>query len=906
MDEQLRRQITWVVVAGLVLSLIIYAGGRRSELDRLRSQITYGSPAQRTAAVARLVETQKLQEGVANQPRWVQDNVVEAIGHIGTEKALFQIMTCWTVVDAPVQPRILATVSSFGPLAIPPLVEALTDKDAKVRAGAPGVLTAIGEPTIPYLLPLMGAWDDYIRTGVATVFGGIGAPVAPELVKIIERGKPLPDQEAAEYNRERDAAIASFQNMKAKALPALTGELLVFENPDVRGQAATLLGTIGAVLKPEEVPQVIPPLKKATADSDWGVRRKATAAIGGLGPQALLNNTSSTLLARLDDPRSGVRQAAAEALGKVLGADVREAASKLAVPPPPADDAAAAATPPPPPPDPKTFRITEAQMAAGKMSGMLIAGTSGASRELSAALVRLGSVSVPSLRPALNSPNAEVRLLATQTIAQISSPAAIVYLAAALRDPGSAAVRQVASDALRNAPVEALVGAAGQVIPALSVALTDSEWQVYYAARDALAKIGAPAVPTLVKALANPAARVGHMSQLALTRIGEPAVPALVQALVSGNAQVRNWAAIALGQISEPSVAPLSKLVTNGATPAPARAAAATALGATGMAAALPPLKQAAGAAEPEVRVAALRGLVQLGDAEATESLVKGLQDPNPAVHEVALQLLKNWRMDPVQKLLEGVVAGNDPAAKRRAAVALVYETAGVTNQLLRDVAAGTQASESKLHASLQPVLVETALDPAAPATLRQDSLTALGYIADASALDKIKTLLVPGEPMALPAAKTVALIGVRQSAAAAEGTQRKMGAAGDMLIKLVVNPPDRKLGLAAATALSYMQDIPVDSLIQQLNAQDEQTRVWAAAILSAIGKPATEKTLRARGDAKLAAEQRQWLASTLQIIGDAMALQLMKHLPEAERPQEAQVKAIKEKLDLIRQAQAI
>jgi hypothetical protein len=35
------------------------------------------------------------------------------------------------------------------------------------------------------------------------------------------------------------------------------------------------------------------------------------------------------------------------------------------------------------------------------------------------------------------------------------------------------------------------------------------------------------------------------------------------------------------------------------------------------------------------------------------------------------------------------------------------------------------------------------------------------------------------------------------------------------------------------------------------------------------------------------------------------MALQLMKHLPDQERPQGAQVQAIQKKLDMIRQAQA-
>lgn len=914
MDEHARRHVTWVIVAGIALCLIIYAGGRRGELTRLRAQIAYGAPTQRQAAVQRLVDTQKLQEAVADQPRWVQDNVVDTVGFIGTAKALFQLMTCWTVVDAPVQPRIMATVARFGPLAIPPLVEALTDKDAKVRAGAPGVLTTIGEPTIPYLLPLMGAWDDYIRVGVATVFGGVGKPVTADLVKIIERGKPLPDQEAAEYNRERDCAVTSLLNMKAKALDALTKDMLVYKDAEVRGQAATMLGTIGAGLKPEEVPQVIPPLVQTTKDSNWGVRRKATAALGVLGAQALINNVAPVLMGRLDDGRMEVRAAAAESLGKVLAVDVREAGAKavtaaLAAAATAAAPAAPGVSPPAAPPapvgpDPKTYKLAEAQAAATKMGAMLIANQSGASREISVALVRLGGVSIAPLRPALKSPNADVRLLAAQTVAETGGPGSIMYLASALRDAGSAEVRQAASDALRNAPTEALVAAAGQVIPALAAALTDDKWQVYYAARDALAKIGAPAVPTLIKALDSPEARVGYMGELALARIGAPAVPALIQVLTSGNDRVRNWAGIILGEIGDPAVVPLSGVVAQATAPAAARAAAARALGATGMTAALLPLKRAAAAPEPIVRIAALRGLVQLGDPEGTANLVAGLQDPAVPVRDVALTLLKNWRMDPVHKLLQDVLAGSDVDAKRRAAIALVFETSSVTNQLLREVAAGAQAQEEKLQASLQPILTEAAQDAAAPAGVRQDAIISLGYIGDEKAVGSLQSLLQPREPLAQPAAKAIAMIGVRKAATLGEGVTERMGEAGKMLIALVINPPSPELGLAAATALSNMQEIPVDQLIEQLNAQNPETQAWAAAILAAIGKPATAKVLRARGEARRQVQQRQWLASTLHTIGDAMALQLMKHLPETEQPQAAQVDAIQKKLDMIRQAQ--
>ncbi|MHB8995681.1 MAG: HEAT repeat domain-containing protein [Armatimonadota bacterium] len=911
MDENTRRQITWIFVMAAVLSLVILTGGRRGELARLRFELAVAPPAHRIETVQRLVETQKLAEAVTGQPRWVQDNVVSAIGFIGTEKALFQLMTCWTVVDAPVQPRILATVSRFGPLAIPPLVEALTDKDAKVRAGAPGVLTAIGAPTIPYLLPLMGAWDDYVRVGVATVFGGVGKPVCPDLVKIVQRSEPLPNQDAAEFNREKDCAVTSLLNMKVNALDALTGELLVSEDPEVRGQAATMLGTIGAGLKPEEAPQVIPPLVKTTNDGNWAVRRKAAAALGALGQFALIGDVAPVLMQKLSDPRKEVRAAAADALGKIESPTIRETAAKTVETL--AAAAAAAGAPGAPPaapaaaPDPKLYRLGEAKQVAAKMGGMLIANQSGASRELSVALVRMGAVSIAPLQSALNSGDGAVRLLATQTIAEIGGPDSIGYLARALRDPSSGDVREVASDALRNAAPESLQRSAGTVISSLAAALTDPDWQVYYAARDALAKIGGPAVPSLVAALSNPDTRVGHMAEMALTRIGAPAVPGLVKALKSGSGQVVNWASISLGEIGDPSIEPLKSVIADGSVSAPARAAAARALGDTGLITALGPLKAAAKASEPVVRAAALRGLVNLGDAGGTENLVTGLTDPAPAVRDVAMGLLKNWRQDPVQDLLKKTLAGSDTDAKYRAAIALVFQDASVTNQLLRQVATETTEQATKQAESVEGPLVEAALSTSSATNVRTDAITALGYIGSKNTIAKLKDLLQPSNPMALPAAQAVAMIGVRQAATLADQVEDRLGEAGNMLIGLAneqkTNP---ELGLAAAVALSNMEEIPVDKLIAQLvTTSDEANRGWSAAILAAIGKPATEKVLRTRGSSKDIV-QRQWLASTLQVIGDAMALQLMKHLPDEEKPQAAQVLDIQTKVERIRGADAL
>jgi HEAT repeat protein len=896
-DEQTRRQITWIVLAGAAAALMVMAAGRRGEVSRLRTELIYGSPEVRQAAAERLVETQKLAEAVADQPRWLQDNVVDAVTELGTEKALFQVMSIWTVIDSPVQPRLTAAVARFGPLAIPPMVEALVDKDAKIRAGAPGVLTAIGEPVVPYLLPLMDAWDDYIRTGVATVFGGIAEPVTGEMVKVILTPPPSGDQQGedtAKYLRRKECATSSLTTMAVKGLDAIIGQLLPASDPEVRGLAAALLGTIGAALKPEQQPQaIIPLLQRMAGDPSWAVRRKAATALGGMGAVAVLKGAGPALTARLKDERPEVRAAAAEALGKVAAAGAGAAGMKAAAKALVSSEPAA-----------ETLGRTVATQAANVLAALLTANTSGANREISAALVRIGPASVGPLQPGLASASGDVRLWAASTIAQIGGPAAVVPLARALADPAHANVRKVAAEALRNQPAEALNAAAAAALPSLSKALQDPDSQVYYAARDALAKMGQPAVPVLVQSLASSSSRVGYMAEMALARIGAPAVSGLVSALRSSNPTVVNWASIALGDIAEPSVQPLSTVLRDGSAATATRAAAARALGDTGMAGALQPLLNSAKDKEPAVRVAALNGLGELGDPGATATLVAGLGDADVRVRQVATGLLKNWRMGEVQDALKKTLGEGALDAQRRAAVVLVFQNSSVTNQLLREIAVGTGQVQVADAGSLLDVLHKTALDPSALPDLRRDAILSIGFAGDEASIGQIEPLLAPGDAMALPAAKAVAQISARL-VGGKEGDQRQqLGEGATRLVDLVMQGTDPELQLAAATGLATMEDIPVKVLVDQLAQGTDEQRAWAGGILAAIGKPATELLMRVRGATKDAV-QKTWCAATLTVIGDSMALQIMKHLPQAEQPLPAQVGAITARVEQIRQGQS-
>ncbi len=865
-QSELRRQITWIVIIAIAASLIVLASYRRHELDILRKHIAFGPPDQRLRAVQILVEKERLADALQEQPRWIQDKVVACIARIATPQALFQLTGSMYLLDDPVAARAKQVLVGMREVAIGPLVKALKDKDPNVRSGATDPLVAIGEPVIPSLMKLLDAWDQYVRDGVVTVFGKIGEPVTDELIKVIQRTEPLPDQTAQRFLWARDTAVRSLLAMKVPAIDPIIKNLIRFHDAEVRGLACDMLGTIadqGAAtpIDEEDARRVIGPLlDRLDNDPAWTVRRKAAIALGKLRELAAKEGVVPRLIAHLSDARPEVKAAAAEALGNIG--------------------------------DPS---------AAGPLVATLINNRHGAVREIVIALEKIGAPAIQPLTAALKHPEAEVRKAATEAIATIGTPASVVPLASMLNDP-DVTIRRIAADALTSL-------ADARVVPQLIAALNDPDWHVYYAARDALVNVGAAAVPALINALASPNPRVAHMAEQALSRIGKPAVAQLAAALASPNPSVRRWAGIALGDIGPDAVKACAAVLLDTSKPAAARAAAATALGRTGSPAALEPLKQAAAKQEPEVKIAAIRALVQLGQEGATETLVNALRDPNPKVRSVAMHALMQWRLGDVDKLLEKVAREGDTNARRRAAIVLAFHTSGAAHELLRQVAAEVVYEKRAATVPVASLLLEAAGDPKEDLEVRRWAVRALGYIGDMEHVQALSKLLEPGNPLVDEAARAIARIGwrmvQRQLRTEMVSVRREPSQAAKVLIDLLVKAPNDRLRLQAAVALSMMGEDPVWGLIDQFTKVDEKLRPWIAATLAAIGKPASDACLDARGQAGENKLLRDWVTATLALIGDAQAQDLLRHLPPEQLPPKKLERSAKPILERIRKERA-
>jgi len=849
-DESTRQQITWIIIVAVVISLIVLGVHRKGEVDHLMATVANGNAAQRVAAVETLIAKQKLAEAMEDQPRWVQVNAVQAATIVGSEQALFQLIGTKVYLDAPVAASVDAYLISMGVTAIGPLVQAVQDKDAGVRGGAGGPLKAIGAPAVASLMPLIDVYDDAVRGLAGSTLAGIGEPAVAPLMKIMKQMRPLPDQEPAAFRRAKSAAQSAFIAMGVTAFDPVIEQILTDDNPEVRSAGATILGTITMQTKigamaAEDASQVVQPLVDLLAnDTEWTVRRRAAASLGLLTEVARDNNAAPTLIASLGGRRPEVRAAAAKALGEV-----------------------------------------RAPEAAAPLAHTLMTNRTGATSEIATALAKIGAPSIAPLTPALAHGDAEVRLVATQTIATIGTEAAVAPLGKALGD-SDVKIRRAAADALRSLATAA-------VLPQLATALADDDWRVYYAARDALAHVGGPAVNTLVSALSHPNTRVAYMAEQALATIGKPSIATLINGLSSANPQAVEWSAIALGDIGHDAVQAAAQLLGNSSAGLTARVAAARALGITKTAAATQPLVNAAGSEAFQIRNAAIKALGVVADEEATETMTNSLTDPSDVVRETGMNVLNSWRMGDVDKQLTALSRSDDANTARRAAIVLAEHHSAAGGSLLASLTGSTgQEDTGDFAQKICGLLEAAAADESEVETVRGAAIEALGYVGTESSLDALAPLLTQaGGPHAIVAAKAVGHIGQRMAETAAEDKQDEISRPTQLLLDLFKDAKADNVRMVAATGLALMGKQPVVPLIEMMADGDPALRPTIAALLGAIGKPATDKVLDERGKTK-DKELRAWLSASLKLIGDARALDLLAQLPKDEQPDPEKIKA--------------
>jgi len=480
-QDSTRRQITWVIIIGLIAILTIFVAYRRTAMEQVVRKLRNGSTSQRVAAVGKLIDEGKLTQLMEEQPRWIQDRAVATAFQVGTPQAFRQLLEIVPLVDKPVADRITASLIMAGPRAVGAAAQILEHQDTAVRKTAPPILGMIGAPAVPTLLNMIGVYNDDTRAAVLGALAGVGEPAIEPLMEVLEETSPEPGQSAAEFVRTQETAYGALNAMKVNSLTLVMDRLLTAEHDSVRETAARLIGDIVDQTSKffehpkvsEPIPLVVPiPVEDARmavepliarldSDPNWRVRRQAGIALGrllGAGAQPKIINA---LVNALGDSVASVKAGAVTALGQIGATEV-----------------------------------------APVLVETLISNRDGAVAELQLALRRLGPPAISALAPALSSESGETRRLATEILTGIGGRQVVGPLVARLAD-SSPVIRRLAAEALGSMPATRLAGVTTpEVVARLLAALNDPAWQVYHAVQEVLARIGGPAVPALIDKLA--------------------------------------------------------------------------------------------------------------------------------------------------------------------------------------------------------------------------------------------------------------------------------------------------------------------------------------------------------------------------------------------------------------------
>lgn len=512
---------------------------------------------------------------------------------------------------------------AFGDGAVPGLAAALSDPDARVRAGAALALVEFGplaapavpalrkaalkEPEVGTYVKAIGATRDFGTIaalfadpkmpgrgilGAALVAGGKDAlpqidalrrsgssAVRRETVSLLaelgDMGRPWLLEAASDPDDEvARAAIPSLARGRATAEEAVPVLALALGRRALRYEALRALATHGS--------DALPALRQAAADPDPKFRAQLFAAIQPLGDAGV-----DLLLKGLVDDDESVRRAAANALVD-LGPRAASAVPRLVA------------------------LIKDGPPAAREFAAMTLDGLRAAAKPALPDLLRL-----------MGDEDASVRAAAAYPLGRLARDFedALATLRKALGDR-DAAVRRAAAGALSRA------GPAAEVALAELLDLFEKGERLECdAAGQALRVIGAKAAPGLVRFLADEDDDRRKSAHYYLARIGLPAVPAIMAAATSADPRTRREAAGVLAEMAAQGVDGLLDLL--GHTDADVRRNAAWGLGKIGSAAA--------------AAVPALISLLDDADAQAASQAAWALGQMGPAAKEALPALEKMY-----------------------------------------------------------------------------------------------------------------------------------------------------------------------------------------------------------------------------------------------------------------------
>jgi HEAT repeat protein len=197
-----------------------------------------------------------------------------------------------------------------GRVATPELLEALKDKDPRLRAAAIGSLAALGIPAKNYtdsLLALVEDPDEKVRAAAVSAAGKMDKDQLARLVPVLKKSR---SDSSVEIRRAAASSLAEVGAAAAEARPGLQAALKDAD-PLVRALAARALGALGGSGR-----ELVDDLLALLGQKDPAVRLAAVEALGGFSGGVEDSMGPLLALAVSGDEPENLRLATIEALSR--------------------------------------------------------------------------------------------------------------------------------------------------------------------------------------------------------------------------------------------------------------------------------------------------------------------------------------------------------------------------------------------------------------------------------------------------------------------------------------------------------------------------------------------------------------------------------------------------------------
>ncbi len=468
----------------------------------------------------------------------------------------------------------------------------LSSKDPDKQQLATETLIKAGpkaKSAVPALIKLLGATDTR-RESAVNILGAIGPDAKEAVPALLEL---LPKESALVFFVDDVAlALARIDGPKPEATRAL---LLSFTK-------CTGIVLLTSQTMREYAPQVVPHVVALCGDQDANIRRRAVQALGklkregGKVPQKTLyelagdgtKDIPKTLEKLLHDDDVQVRMRTAYAIARVAP-QLAEKTIPVVI---------------------TVMRCEKLWKKVGNVHAVEI-------------FLPVANQAAKELIPLLDSDQERVRTWAIHTLAGLP-----------VREQLETALAKSKKPRIRQGAATALGLQNAKSIPALKSALADTEFDVRFAAAQALVNVGyqdsdalAAAVPVLIEGLQVPDKRVYLEATLTLRRVGEfakAAIPALKKLLGNEKPEVRLEVALALVDIDNKDAEPVPVLIetlkSNNEASATRAAKALTELGPLAKDA-LPELMKHFEAKSPHLRLWAAEAVARIDPKQAPKAV---------------------------------------------------------------------------------------------------------------------------------------------------------------------------------------------------------------------------------------------------------------------------------------------